>query len=205
MTLSNSQIPSSAEDAFEEPTPCRLNRKTIEGLGAFFAQHYDINEKQNLDAVVKAFGGTLVRDPNTDAASQCAIEVPKDFPQTPFKIRLNPFPSPETDRLGIAHELGHFVLHYLVQRKARQSAPFGLRADFRVESDNEDLVIAELEADWFAYGFLLSDDVVKRVMNEAKNNNTDAVIMLTTRYQVPPLVAFERVRSIFPESGTDKT
>lgn len=180
------------EQCFFSPKPCNLNRATIESAGMYFAKHFNITFEMQLSDLVERFKGTLFYRKD-NSGSQCSIEIPAAYPREQFAIRLDPFPSPEADRLGVAHELGHFFLHYLPMRKIDPN--FALRADFHFQAESIDIITSEIEADWFAYGFLLSDEVVQDALMQALNNKNDATTLLATRQRVPLLVAEERVAS----------
>lgn len=177
---------------YASPQPCNLNRATIESAGMFFAKHFEVTAELSLPELVSRFKGTLSFSKD-NSGSQCSIEIPANYPNKPFVIKLDSFPSPEADRFGVAHELGHLFLHYLPVRKEKPG--FALRADFHFQVECKDSVTSEVEADWFAYGFLLNDNVVKEALEQTGDDEEDAVIVLATRQRVPILVAKERINS----------
>lgn len=154
--------------------------------------HYGVTQDSELPQVVEAMGGRLEYG-QSPLGSRCSIEIPANYPDQPFVIHLDPFPAPEVDRLGIAHELGHLMLHYLTPR-IRSNRSFALRADFRVQTQSKDEVIAEIEADWFAYAFLVSDEDIKQALSEAGNDIGDATTKLMTNCRVPEIVASARIK-----------
>lgn len=184
------------KEVSEAPKPCGYSRQSIEQAGMAFAKHLDVTPDKDLGEIVAAMGGRLEYgdDLPDGGSSRCSIDIPSSYPKEPFVIRLDSFPAPEFDRFGVAHEVGHFVLHYLTQIKLGRER-FSLRADFRVETESPEEIVAEIEADWFAYGFLLSEENVHCALAELSNDPHDAVTQLVTRCKVPQIVAFERVSS----------
>lgn len=71
-----------------------------------------------------------------------------------FQIYLPSDTSPLRDRFTMAHELGHYLLHYpLVREKHGEDA--GMKANRFVEKSQKDLNRAEWEANWFAASLLM--------------------------------------------------
>lgn len=74
-------------------------------------------------------------------------------PDGSFVIRLSSLTNALRDNFTIAHELGHWLLHWPHVRK--QFPGGGMKATRSVDKSNEALVRCEWEANWFASAFLM--------------------------------------------------
>ncbi|MEX2581150.1 MAG: ImmA/IrrE family metallo-endopeptidase [Verrucomicrobiales bacterium] len=70
-----------------------------------------------------------------------------------FTIFLSPFTGPLRDRFTIAHELGHYFLHSLVGEKP-------------IKINREGSGRVEWEANWFAAGFLMPEEVFRNMWSD---------------------------------------
>jgi Zn-dependent peptidase ImmA (M78 family) len=76
-----------------------------------------------------------------------------------FTVYLSSITSAERDRFTIAHELGHYVLHFpMVRRKYEANAMIATRW---VDEDDPEQKRAEWEANGFAAAFLMPEDSFK--------------------------------------------
>lgn len=92
---------------------------------------------------------TLLSDPHQTGSLY--VDGPKNF-----RIIVPSHTSPERDRFTIAHEFGHFILHYLWQRQKNPEYPEKVIA-FRKGSDR-----IEWEANWFAGAFLMPEEAFRQ-------------------------------------------
>lgn len=93
-----------------------------------------------------------------------------------FTIYLPHFTSPARDRFTIAHEIGHYYLHYKAAKPEK-----GVAVSFGRSSGNR----AETEANVFASALLMPEKAFKRVW---KRNNGDAHIV-SRHFDVSPAAA----------------
>lgn len=113
----------------------------------------------DLNDLVSRIGGqvivedTLLTDP--EQTGSLYVEEPGRF-----KIMVPSHTSPERDRFTIAHELGHYVLHYLLPKQKNPDHPDRMMA-FRKGSDR-----LEWEANWFAAAFLMPSAPFRGVYQE---------------------------------------
>jgi len=105
-----------------------------------------------IEDVVAELGGAIsYRNPVGEAIPE-SIRVE---PSCKFKIFLSSLTSISRDRFTVAHELGHFFLHFPL---VTQSFPgYGMRATRWVDENNEDLQRCEWEANWFAASFVMPE------------------------------------------------
>lgn len=127
--------------------PSWLSKDAVAQLAESVAQQIPYSPGGDLEPILKKIGGNLVvKDfwdlEDTDSGS---IEV---HGPSQFDIFVSNLTSGLRDRFTIAHEIGHFVLHYLLPRK-RGVAIERMYAT-RYGSGRE-----EWEANWFAASFLM--------------------------------------------------
>ncbi|WP_294210281.1 ImmA/IrrE family metallo-endopeptidase [uncultured Sphingomonas sp.] len=128
----------------------RLSKPQVYKLAESVAQQLSFSAGDDITAVVERMGGsvqvqdTLLSDP--EHTGSLYVESPSSF-----RIVVPSHTSPERDRFTVAHELGHYVLHYLWAKKKNPSVPDRVVA-FRRGSDR-----IEWEANWFAAAFLMPE------------------------------------------------
>jgi len=94
----------------------------------------------DLEPIVKHLGGHISYQSLDDVArNEASIRV--DGPNQ-FEIFLPDHTSWERDRFSIAHELGHYFLHFPLKKEPMVAQRFGSNR-------------VEWEANWFAAGFLM--------------------------------------------------
>ncbi|QRF90883.1 hypothetical protein CLH39_11855 [Alcaligenes faecalis] len=134
-----------ATGAYAAPTACNLSKSEIESLAVAVAETFEYQPGSDLRPIVRAMGGEIeIHD--LSGSSSGSIEM---WPEG-FCISLPLHTGPLRDRFTIAHELGHWVLHYV-----------GVGAD-----ENGGPMIAtrygtgrvETEANWFAAAFLMPNE-----------------------------------------------
>lgn len=76
--------------------------------------------------------------------------------------------SSERDRFTIAHELGHYFLHFPLVRKKFPGA--SMVATRWVDETDTDQRRAEWEANWFAAAFLMPNDLFKADADLSSND-----------------------------------
>lgn len=148
-------------EKYTNPVPSNLSKESVYDLAESIAKQLGYKPGDDLAQLVSRIGGHIsYRDfwGNSDSGS---LEVDNI---NSFRIYLAADTSPERDRFTIAHELGHYVLHFLWPNRDGQSVIKKLKAN-RYGSDR-----AEWEANWFAAAFLMpkkkfEDELKKRHQN----------------------------------------
>lgn len=129
------------------PQPINKSSSTIAGIAKSIAAQVGFEPGGDLRDVVTKLGGRIshvdIWDGNT--ADSGSIEIKGSS----FEIRLGMATGPLRDRFTIAHEIGHFVLHYLYRKQILHENINELVAQ-RFGTDQ-----AEKEANWFAAAFLM--------------------------------------------------
>lgn len=126
----------------------------------------------DLREVVRKMGGTIthVELNGMGASDSGSIEINGNQ----FEIRLAMATGPLRDRFTIAHELGHFVLHYLYPKQHMDITIERMVAQ-RYGNDQ-----AEREANWFAAAFLMPEKEFRADYEQTSGNHS----LLSSKYQV---------------------
>lgn len=145
--------------SYDKAQPCGLSKAAVYSFAESLAKQLDFKTGDDIDQLVSRIGGrikianTLTKDP--EESGSLFVEAPDNF-----TIIVPAHTSLARDRFTVAHELGHFVLHYLWNRKHR-GTPSGKMMALRKGSDR-----VEWEANWFAAGFLMPGTEFKKVHNK---------------------------------------
>lgn len=133
---------------YAEAKPSFLPKPQVYELAESIAAQLDFQPGSDIHQAVEQVGGTVrVQDTLTEDPERSGslyVNAPDDF-----TIIVPSHTSALRDRFTIAHELGHYVLHYMWARKNGAEGPERLIA-LRKGSDR-----VEWEANWFASGFLM--------------------------------------------------
>lgn len=135
---------------YEEATPCFLPKGQVYSLAESVATQLDFKPGDDIHELVERIGGsvsvqdTLMEDP--ERSGSLYVNSHDDF-----RIIVPAHTSAVRDRFTIAHELGHYVLHY-VWKHAHDENPPGRMYALRKGSER-----VEWEANWFASGFLMPE------------------------------------------------
>lgn len=129
-----------------------LTKGQVYQIAESFAKQFDYTPGGDIHALVERLGGrvtvadSLGMDPTQSGSLY--VDGPEDF-----KIVLPAHTGPSRDRFTIAHELGHYVLHYLWDpQKAVGKMMATRRGSDRIE----------WEANWFAAAFLMPSEEFRR-------------------------------------------
>ncbi|KQN15613.1 ImmA/IrrE family metallo-endopeptidase [Sphingomonas sp. Leaf28] len=131
--------------SYLDATPSGLSKAQVYEVAESFAEQFGYKPGEDLPAFVRKLGGnvqiedTLLSDP--ERSGSLYVEAPDEF-----KIILPAHTGRARDRFTIAHELGHYVLHYLWDPTRVGGRMMALRRG----SDR-----LEWEANWFAAAFLM--------------------------------------------------
>lgn len=137
-------------DDYRDPVPTRASKANVYAYAEEAAKKLSYVPGGSIKGVVSRLGGTIEHsDPFEERIPESIrVEAKGDF-----KISISSLTSTERDRFTIAHELGHYLLHY---PKLLVEDPKAKMAATRwVNESSGDLVRAEWEANWFAAAFLM--------------------------------------------------
>lgn len=135
---------------YKKPIPTRASKNSVSTFAEQMSSQLSFEAGDPVESIVSQVGGSIsYRSPVGD-------EIPDSIrvePNRRFEIFLSSLTSPSRDRFTIAHELGHFFLHFPL---VEQSFPgHGMKATRWVDENDADLQRCEWEANWFAASFLM--------------------------------------------------
>jgi Zn-dependent peptidase ImmA (M78 family) len=131
------------------PSPILWPRQSVEDFAGALASSLGYLEHFEISKIVADFGGrVLKKDFWEDGEGDGSLVVKGKFE---FEIHIPTHAIEARNRFTIAHEFGHYVLHYRLQEASFEAdkTRYPLRAS-RYGSGRE-----EWEANWFAAGFLM--------------------------------------------------
>lgn len=138
------------------PTPSRATKSRIFAFAEKQRAKTGLTNGFDLPDLVKKNRGELSYIGFMDEDQTDAILVE---PDGSFRIRLSSHTGALRDNFTIAHELGHFVLHWPLVRKNNPGC--GMRATRKIDETNDALRRCEWEANWFASAFLMPEAVFR--------------------------------------------
>lgn len=103
-----------------------------------------------------------------------------------FVIRLSDSTGVRRDNFTIGHELGHFLLHYLVDPSTSKSG----EVTYYAERHGTGRI--EWEANWFAAGFLMPEAKFRAAFDEVESD----LVRLAARFSVSQSAAEIRVKQL---------
>lgn len=140
--------------------PSWLPKPTIFKVAESVASQLGYEPAGDLYELVEGIGGRIEVEPtlSTDPASSGSLYVDG---MDDFEIILPSHTSLVRDRFTIAHELGHYYLHYVWPHEQ------GKLSDRRVYALRKGTNRIEWEANWFAAGFLMPERAFRQAHREA--------------------------------------
>ncbi len=133
---------------FRPAKACGAGKATVEAFAAKFAQSVGYAPGDELDPIVERLGGTIVYKGFADLGDSADASV-RVWETGKFEIVLPDYTSLARDRFSIAHEIGHYVLHYPLVKEPMVAARYGSTP-------------VEWEANWFAAGFLMPEKAFRK-------------------------------------------
>ena len=156
---------------YKEPSPTRARKASICEYADKLREKVGLKNGFDLSEVVNRNGGKLSYIDFMDDDQTDAIVV---NPEDKFIIRLSSHTSALRDNFTIAHELGHFVLHWPIVKQKNPGC--GMKATRKVDGSNDDLRRCEWEANWFASAFLMPE---RHFRDAYKKKNASEVFGVT--------------------------
>lgn len=160
-------------------TPSKLSYRAISEYANKIGMHhgiYDGNGCANLPKLLEAIGGRVHHTEELFAAEASRVNAVGDF-----EIIIPPLTSARRDRFTIAHEIGHYFLHYLYAEETKPVV-FGRGASNQ----------AETEANVFAASLLMPEEPFKALF---KSVSTDWWA-ISEVFEVSPSAAQVRAQAL---------
>ncbi|MDM9623037.1 ImmA/IrrE family metallo-endopeptidase [Rhizobium sp. S96] len=155
---------------YKEPEPTRASKANVSAFAESIARHVGYEPETSIEILVSKLGGGIAyRNPVGDKPESIVVE-----PSGMFKIFLPTMTSMGRDKFTIAHELGHYFLHFPKIHAVDPTA--GMKAYRWVEDDNPDLQRCEWEANWFAAAFVMPTEIFTRLFREGGKTKVVSVL-----------------------------
>lgn len=149
------------------PTESGLTKLQVEDLAESVARQLEFRVGDDIEPVVAKLGGRIqFEDDGAEETAESGSLYVNSMGD--FDILVSKFTSHERDRFTIAHELGHYVLHFLYPRNNGANLE-SLRAT-RYGSTR-----IEWEANWFAAAFLMPHEQFVAAWSQVKNPSSLAI------------------------------
>jgi Zn-dependent peptidase ImmA (M78 family) len=132
---------------FRPAVACGAGKATVESFAAKFARSLGYRPGDDLDPIVERLGGKIVYRSFADLGESEDASV-RVWDVGRFEIVLPDYTGLARDRFSIAHEIGHYVLHYPLVNAPMKAARYGSTP-------------VEWEANWFAAGFLMPEQLFR--------------------------------------------
>lgn len=171
-------------EGYSDPKACLLPKQAISNLAENLATTLGYRPGSNLEPIVIELGGKITYHDlwDMDLATSGSILVEK---VGDFQIHLSNHTSLDRDRFTVAHELGHYFLHYMYWDAQQQ--PVGRMKAARYGSGT-----TEYEANWFAASFLMPEADFRRASDELGKNISD----IASRFGVSYSAAQVRLQAL---------
>lgn len=175
---------------FSKPAQSGLSKADVQKLAENIASQVGYNPGDDIFDVLKKLGGRyryldLSKDTDSDSGSLYV------HGEGNFEVVIATNTSVVRDRFTIAHEIGHYILHYIYNKRSGKQVLLPMSAT-RYGSDR-----IEWEANWFAASFLMPVDKFKE--SYARNNGD--VEEVSKEFGVSFQAAKVRAESIYGKKG----
>lgn len=156
------------------PEPCGLSRSQVFDLAETIAETLGYQPGSSLTDVVQSLGGRITyNDPTVDERSGVSGSI--YMRKSSFRIVLSLHTGPLRDRFTIAHELGHWVLHYI--------GTLAHKNDQLMVADRFGSGAAETEANWFAAAFLMPTQAFQKAWQELNGDTLEIAALFRVSEQ----------------------
>jgi Zn-dependent peptidase ImmA (M78 family) len=171
------------------PEPTNWSKSAIYQIAEQVADALDVQPSSNLNDVIESLGGRVLFQDYWQSAEENpgAIHI---FDLHDFVIYVPTHTTEERDRFTIAHELGHYFLHY-VPKHTVKALPVQMVAS-RYGSDR-----VEWEANWFAAAFLMPSRPFRSIFEK---HNVD-LIAVAKHFRVSEQAALVRAKELRIDHG----
>lgn len=172
-----------------KPIPTGALKARVHAFAEQVAENLQFGPGDDLLPLIKLIGGSIeVRDPDLDSdrlPESIVVRGDRDF-----TIYIPSMTSLERDRFTIAHELGHFLLHYPLFKKRHPGQK--MVATRWVDETDKAQQRCEWEANWFAAAFLMGSKAFKSAYAELNGS----IPLLALRFKVSQQAAEIRAKNL---------
>ena len=166
--------------------PCGLSPSEIRSLAEKVSKILGYAPGSDLGTLFTAIKGRIEIHQDPGDTFDNSVEIPSSIEinqDGSFVIWLSPWLFPLQERVAIAHELGHFILHSKVGK-------IPLTAHYTPGAENEQ---AEFEAQEFAAAFLLPEPMLRAAITEETGNDA---LSVAAYFMVPVQLAMTRMEQL---------
>jgi Zn-dependent peptidase ImmA (M78 family) len=154
-------------------------------MAAQFAGDMSFGPGGDIDAVVKNLGGKVTFQDFWDLDSTADGSIKIDAPRE-FEIFIAAHTAADRNRFTIAHEIGHYVLHYLLPLS--ENKEIGKVQARRYGGKDR----TEYEANWFAASFLMPEATFRPAYEAAAGD----VFEVAAKFRVSISAALVRAKTL---------
>jgi Zn-dependent peptidase ImmA (M78 family) len=176
---------------YKLPVPTNATKERVHAFAEEVAEKLSFAPGDPIEPLVSRLGGQIEYKNALDFKSHIPESI-KIEPSRQFRIYLPSMSSAPRHRFTIAHELGHFFLHFPMVSEADPHA--GMIATRWVDEsgDSEQLKRAEWEANWFAAAFLMPSHAFRSMLREFSGN----IVPVAVRFGVSTQAAEIRAKTL---------
>lgn len=170
--------------SYNPPQPSGLSKDSVENFATSVAKQLGFGVGGDLNDVISKLGGRVRAQELWEIADSSSGSIRIDSDNS-FEVVVALHTGPARDRFTIAHELGHYVLHYLWPlNQKKEVGP--------IEAKRYGTGRVEWEANWFAASFLMPEGEFRRIHAEVNGS----VAALADRFKVSIEAAKVRAKSL---------
>lgn len=173
---------------YAAPEPTGLSKKAISALAEHVASQLGFKPGSNIHEVVGRLGGTIGVKDYWDLEARNSGSIIVEGPKK-FVIYVARHTAPLRDRFTIAHELGHYFVHYIWPRQQK------LRDIVKLQAARNGSGRVEWEANWFAAAFLMPLQPFRDALKASDND----IVSVADQFQVSVAAAEVRARAVQEE------
>ena len=173
---------------FDHPKTCNLSKRQIHEIAEQLAIDGGFKPADSVSAFIGSLGGKIEYVDFLEENSQAeSLHVDS---KGDFTVFLPVHTTLERDNFTLAHELGHYILHYLWSLSPKDSPPRPFVA-YRYGADYAENK-TEWEANWFAAAFLMPDKLFRAEFIKSRG----ILAVLAPRFKVTQKAAQIRAKSL---------
>lgn len=170
---------------FNQVKPSNLSRQSIQQLADQVRRDLDGGSVQDLENLVEKLGGEISY---VDLYEENGFETSGTINITGF-MKFTIFVANHTntlrDRFTIAHEIGHYILHYLYPTQIKGESLGCVKAARRGNQ------LAETEANWFAACLLMPEENYREEFEKTQN-----YIAIAKHFKVSSRASYYRAKGL---------
>lgn len=171
---------------YKLPIPANVSKERIHTFAEEVAQKVGFGPGDPIEPLVARLGGRI----EYKNATHISPNLPESIlvePSRRFRIFLPSMASSARERFTIAHELGHFFLHFPIVSEAHPDAT--MMATRWVDETEGDQRRVEWEANWFAAAFLMPSAAFKFLLKSFNGNISQVAYRFGVSYQAAEIRA----------------